>query len=979
MARLQPFLHGMEHYAKVVEVLCNGTPYLSWIWAPIKLMLMVSVDCLDAFEKLIDAYAKIADLLPRFDRLAVALGHDHNFQALLALVYTDILEFHRRAYKFLCRKSWKVFFASMWSGFESRFGAILGNLAYHSELVDKEAVSIDISDAMTRSRLDEERWEKQEREWTAQKVRTVLAWLSTDDTPPEDIIEKHTRECLPDSCDWFLNHPKTKSWLRDGAPHALLWLYGKPGAGKSTICSSVVRHAADDGVNIFYYFCSYLGRIAENSSRLLRSVAAQIVQKHQDLAIHVYENYCQSHPVPTRKGLMSLLPELLEGLGTARIVVDGIDEWAIGEQKEALRDLTRLVSLDPSLYVCKILVASRDTLDISRILRKKGSRAALVSLSDEKENLAINNSIQNFIKHKLANLPDHFSELSPDAVALEKVREVLLTKSDGMFLWVRLVLDSMDTVYSTDELGSLVEELPTDLDTLYSQILERLCNAPSIERYGGVLAILGWICFARRPLHKTEILHGLAIRPMESSLMPLSVPIPQILDHCKPLIEERPDSTIVFVHFSITEFLLKSNAGWRISQQQTELSISFACATTVLRGLDLLDPQKTSSECFMSIASRVHRLLPYSLKFWVEHCLEYAKCGGSLDTSDLLPRRLANLQLKHEKLLQQTFGRKINHSRLIGDSVGHSFEDSLTLMNHLPVHGLMEDTLSIQRAVIQHSFENGEDAEAFATQNDRTLFSNLVAYFESSVLYLLTQDNIDGIPQTILQAFRKSYASTAFRCRFPSCPQASTGFASDETRLQHEMVHLHRVKCKIATCQWSRIGFSSKARLDAHNKKHHDFQPTLFIPPQVRRLVEGGESSQRNLVEEGKSNPNLPPTLPKFHAQGEEPHTPTPSTPITPMHQESFSHNSQQQQQQHQNMINPATIQQRRNEQASLIQQRQQQISQYQYQNLQAQAALAAQAQAAAQAQQQQQQTSIEAYAKALAQQHRQELQHQQQ
>ena len=41
LARLGPFLSGLEHYSKVVEVLCNGTPYLSWIWAPVKLMLMV--------------------------------------------------------------------------------------------------------------------------------------------------------------------------------------------------------------------------------------------------------------------------------------------------------------------------------------------------------------------------------------------------------------------------------------------------------------------------------------------------------------------------------------------------------------------------------------------------------------------------------------------------------------------------------------------------------------------------------------------------------------------------------------------------------------------------------------------------------------------------------------------------------------------------------------------------------------------------
>ena len=42
MARLDPFLRGMEHYSKVVEVLCNGTPFLPWIWAPVKMMLMVS-------------------------------------------------------------------------------------------------------------------------------------------------------------------------------------------------------------------------------------------------------------------------------------------------------------------------------------------------------------------------------------------------------------------------------------------------------------------------------------------------------------------------------------------------------------------------------------------------------------------------------------------------------------------------------------------------------------------------------------------------------------------------------------------------------------------------------------------------------------------------------------------------------------------------------------------------------------------------
>jgi len=35
MRRLYPFLQGLEHYSKSIEVLCNGTPYLPWIWVSV--------------------------------------------------------------------------------------------------------------------------------------------------------------------------------------------------------------------------------------------------------------------------------------------------------------------------------------------------------------------------------------------------------------------------------------------------------------------------------------------------------------------------------------------------------------------------------------------------------------------------------------------------------------------------------------------------------------------------------------------------------------------------------------------------------------------------------------------------------------------------------------------------------------------------------------------------------------------------------
>jgi hypothetical protein len=49
------------------------------------------------------AYGQIADLMPRFDRLGMALIDKPDFQQALAVVYSDILEFHKHSYKFFRR------------------------------------------------------------------------------------------------------------------------------------------------------------------------------------------------------------------------------------------------------------------------------------------------------------------------------------------------------------------------------------------------------------------------------------------------------------------------------------------------------------------------------------------------------------------------------------------------------------------------------------------------------------------------------------------------------------------------------------------------------------------------------------------------------------------------------------------------------------------------------------------------------------
>ncbi|KAF2788975.1 hypothetical protein K505DRAFT_393493 [Melanomma pulvis-pyrius CBS 109.77] len=187
--------------------------------------------------------------------------HDHSFQAVLALVYADLLEFHRRAYKFV-------------------------------------------------------------------RMRFEL-------------------------------------WLKENGANALLWLCGKPGAGKRVLCSSLIQFLESRKINVFNFFCSYRDTTTINSTLLLRSFALQAIQKNPDLAVYIHNEVLPTWPIVSRRALMGLIPKVLQSVGSARLVVDGLDEWAPGEQSLMLEDLFQLLSSNPSSHICKIPISSRDVPTIS--------------------------------------------------------------------------------------------------------------------------------------------------------------------------------------------------------------------------------------------------------------------------------------------------------------------------------------------------------------------------------------------------------------------------------------------------------------------------------------------------------------------------------------------------------------------------------------------------------------------------------------
>ena len=62
-------------------------------------------------------------------------------------------------------------------------------------------------------------------------IRETVAWLSPPDDQ-EDLLIKLSRTCNLKENHWILKNQQVLSWLKDSRDYPIVWLNGKPGAGK---------------------------------------------------------------------------------------------------------------------------------------------------------------------------------------------------------------------------------------------------------------------------------------------------------------------------------------------------------------------------------------------------------------------------------------------------------------------------------------------------------------------------------------------------------------------------------------------------------------------------------------------------------------------------------------------------------------------------------------------------------------------------
>ncbi|KAH8650674.1 hypothetical protein BGZ60DRAFT_462571, partial [Tricladium varicosporioides] len=699
------------------------------------------------------------------------------------------MEFHRRTYKFFRRRAWKVFFDSTWQSFGTRFDGILESLSRHRDLVDREAISINIAEERKWRRQSQEDIERREAERIACQLTRSISWLATDRHIDEDVLERYSGRCQPGTCVWILKSALMTLWLGHCKETPVLWLKGIPGSvGKSVICSQVIQFIqTEQQLMVAYYFCTYQSDRFNACREVMRSLCAQILRKNKDLAAHVSENYANCGLEPSMMQLRRLLGELLAAIRSSRIIIDGLDECDEHCQKQILSELLRICN--QAGESCKFLISSRDNGFIARKL----SKVPTISLNEERKNTEVDIAL--FVKHRIIDLSEKFG---PEVIS--PIEEILVKKAEGTFLRVQLVITMLEDQYSVQELEDAAEKLPEGLDAAYGRILQRIATKLSIQSRDKATRILEWIACSCRPLKLYELQDGVAIHVGNT------------------VIRERTklsqDLTIII------RYILDHSSGPFLDFTQAHHNIAFSCISYLSESFILINPSVSEDEVKTRVVKGYHGLHHYANEFWAEHLLRYSELNGGLDTSTsnsliqqaqkLAEVEEASQKSRHKSILRvsETFAAEINSTLRLS-----------YLNNVTTVKVLVGNVLAFRASLARNTPQalNGK------FENDPTLFSEISQRYQSILEYILSCPNSElptGIQTLELAKFKKSHGLSSFLCRIRNCPRAILGFDSTAQREKHVVTH-KPLKCLYPTCAFYVSGFATHHALQAHNKIYH--------------------------------------------------------------------------------------------------------------------------------------------------------------
>lgn len=262
----------------------------------------------------------------------------------------------------------------------------------------------------------------------------------------------------------------------------------------------------------------------------------------------------------------------------------------------------------PADFPLRIFITSRSIPEMQRILQTLEPSSSVTSTKIEQEDSI--QDIEHYIRSRTAGRPI----LSDSSLTEVDLTNLLLRKSNGCFLWVRLVLDELEQVYSQDSIVQALNNIPEGMVPYYERTIQTMGQKKE-KRIAQ--AVLVWVVGSSRKLHISELAHALEL-DIKAALPNAQSAVEGL---CGQLVSVDSYTGLVdFVHPTVREFLLSSSAAdFKVSRSQAHERIALTCLN--LLGSTALQPPRSLRQLTTrnAKAGQAPPLLDYAITEFSEH------------------------------------------------------------------------------------------------------------------------------------------------------------------------------------------------------------------------------------------------------------------------------------------------------------------------------------------------------------------------
>jgi tetratricopeptide (TPR) repeat protein len=349
---------------------------------------------------------------------------------------------------------------------------------------------------------------KVEQETAEKESRDVefLKWLSPSHWLIEAQFHSLSLQKGQATLQWAADMAEFAQWRTSPRNSAgrVLWIRGGPGFGKSTLSAYFIRilKQAYPTAPVAYFFCKSGQPGLTRAMDIIRTLAYQCSEGSATARSALVALQNKDFPIKKQIGVRFMCQKLLQPCLNAIsrdvfVIIDGLDEMDTIKDAAA-RKSEMNVLVDTLGELCsatslRLMIVSRPQTDLQQIVPDILVRT--ISTNDNAHD------IQKYVAGKVEQ-----SEKLKTSFRIAEVgpTEYFRKHSNGMFLWVSLVLDELLKVRSKGAFKQCLDRFASttgDMAKLYVEILNKIEEGDRIW----AKEILRWVLACQRPLSIKEL------------------------------------------------------------------------------------------------------------------------------------------------------------------------------------------------------------------------------------------------------------------------------------------------------------------------------------------------------------------------------------------------------------------------------------------------------------------------------------------